>query len=238
MTAWGRGQGPVPLQLLPEGHQRFGAHQVCGVPRLRPVPAVLRGRARRCRPTAPTTPTASWRSCPSRSTTRTGGWAPRPHAAATGLLTAADAAARSLCDQFPAAAGPLSCVIWVFQLLHNNLRMHTSRGGGCRHNRDALSREPLVLLTSSEVAVFAAAPRWTRSCCCWRRWTCTGWGTGRRWGSTATGRPSSARRTTRPSTCAPLPSRWPRPRPRWPGCAPHPPRCSSCCVARTACRRD
>lgn len=51
---------------------RFAPTSTCACRASRP--------ARRCRPTAPTTPTASWRSCPSRSTTRTGGWAPRPPA--------------------------------------------------------------------------------------------------------------------------------------------------------------
>ena len=34
-------QGAVPLQLLPEGHQQHRAHQVRGLPGLRPVRGVL-----------------------------------------------------------------------------------------------------------------------------------------------------------------------------------------------------
>ena len=37
-------QGPLPLQLLRQGHQRQRAHQVCGVRGLRPVPGVLQVR--------------------------------------------------------------------------------------------------------------------------------------------------------------------------------------------------
>lgn len=104
-------QGPVPLQLLPEGHKRLGAHQVCGVPRLRPVPAVLRGRRGGVAPPRPPhLPRRGGAVLPAQPPGLGGGPSDSLDQA-TGLLTAAAAAARSLCDQSSAAAVLLSCVI-------------------------------------------------------------------------------------------------------------------------------